>query len=391
MYRYLSRLLASELEVLSFCLDVKIAEEIELILVKVVQKEISAKTAQAQIQTILKAKNLESENEINTENFKENLGNLENKKIEVEIQAETEIQNQKKMKKSPKNSVENSIKISKNSQNENLEVGNLENDIKKTESESEIENSKNQKPKNEQNFSLDLEAQNPEENLHLATASLRAPVGYHLPNAMKKMDEKNPLLTKFGGHPCAAGFSANAENLDKIKQNLSREIAAQNTGESSQKSFVNKTFKTKIPTFLKTKTAQKNLIWLNLPELNLQFLRDVCQLEPFGQDFAMPNFVFQVPLVNSKLQGKRYFNEFALGRQKKLGPLYFWLGKEQKHIKIEIADLKITVFGIDNFLKEKLNNPQEEIISLWLECRISQNTWQEKTTLELLAQEIWME
>lgn len=324
MYQYLSQFLSQDLAVLSYCLEVKIADELESILSKLAKNDLDLETAHRQIKKILK-----------------------NAEV-VNFETSTEIENPKEIEE------------------------NLEND---TESEAE-------------NFSLDLES---EENSHLATASLRAPAGYHLPDAMKSVQEKHKILEKFGGHPGAAGFSARPTNLEKIKQKLSAEIASQNTTQTNPVSFVNKSFKVKIPAFLKTKTYQKNLIWLNLKELNLQFLREVCLLEPFGQDFAMPNFIFQVPIINSKLQGKKYFNEFAQSRQKKLGALFFWLGKEQKHIKIEVNDVKITIFGISDFLKEKLNNPQDEVINIWLECRISQNTWQSKTTLELLAQEVWLE
>ena len=398
MYPNLSQFLAAELEVLSFCLETNIAQEIEEILVKIAQKELKADKAFVQITKIIKNQNLkiESENPSDVQKLEmetqKNLTNLDSKSSNSDQKSQPktrkiDIENSSNQEKNPKKlKINQKIKIL---ETDKIETQKIETDFtKKTTNLNQVENKEIGSQLLKENFSLDLEIESAKD---LATASLRAPVGYHLPNAMKKMNEQNPLLAKFGGHPCAAGFSAKTHNLEQIKKNLSLEISAQKTLETQKKSFVNPTFEGKISSFLKNKTSQKNLIWLNLKELNLQLLREVCQLEPFGQDFAMPNFIFQIPLVNSKLQGKRYFNEFAANRQKKLGPLYFWLGKEQKHIKIEIADLKITVFGIDSFLKEKLNNPKDEIISLWLECRISQNTWQQKTTLELLCQELWME
>ena len=60
------------------------------------------------------------------------------------------------------------------------------------------------------------------------TASLRAPEGYHLPNAMNLCQEEYAeLFNKFGGHPCAAGFSIQKENMSKAKELMTKHLTAQ--------------------------------------------------------------------------------------------------------------------------------------------------------------------
>lgn len=248
-----------------------------------------------------------------------------------------------------------------------------------------------EKEENEENLELEKIDQNDSKNY--ATASLRAPVGYHLPNAMKTVEiQFGKVFEKFGGHPCAAGFSVLSENLPIAKEKLSQIISEQIAPETDQKSYVEANFtkKNPIPEFLKTKTCKKNLIWLTKEELRPEIIKEVWQLEPFGQDFEMPQFMLCLTIINNKLQGKKYFNEFALNRQKKLGVVYTWLGKEQKHLKVEINEVKITIFNIPIDLKKKLLEVDDSKITIWLRTRISQNTWQDATTIELLSEELWL-
>lgn len=335
MYPLLSRFLIDNLEVLAAILEQNIAKELEKILTKIKNKELTVKEGNKQITIIINSKFDSKAEQISSE-------------------------------------IENILKEDP--------------DFPKSQTEkSEIKG---------ENFSLDLESQNNSQNgKNLATASLRAPVGYHLPNAMKTVEIKfGKVFEKFGGHPCAAGFSVLPENLPVAKEKLSQIISEQSCGETDQKNYVEANFikKNPIPEFLQKLASKKNLIWLPTIDLKPELIKEVWQLEPFGQDFEMPQFMLCLTIINSKLQGKKYFNEFALNRQKKLGVVYTWLGKEQKHLKLTINEVKITVFNISNDLKKRLLEVDDSKITIWLRTRISQNTWQDATTIELLSEELWL-
>ena len=348
MYSLLSKFLIDNLEVLAAILEQNIAGNLEEILVKIKNKELTTKEGNKQIMIIINSKFSDSDSKI-----EENSSDLEN--------SENTIYKQEKYGK-------------KLLEEEKFEI--------KNETESKIKG---------ENFSLDLDSKN---DKSLATASLRAPVGYHLPNAMKLVESQfGKVFEKFGGHPCAAGFSILPENLSIAKEKLSQIISEQIVAQSDQKNYVGNDFAKQnlIPEFLQNLKGKKNLIWLPTKELKLDIIKEVWQLEPFGQDFEMPQFMLCLTIINSKLQGKKYFNEFALNRQKKLGVVYTWLGKEEKHLKLTVGDIKITVFNISLELKKKLLEVDDSKIKIWLQTRISQNTWQDKTTIELLSEELWLE
>ena len=370
MYPLLSRFLVNNLEVLGFCLEQNIADNLEKILEKLAEKKIKSQKANQEILAIINSKF--DRNTINqSQNLSKNLGKAEKNEIESLKKAEKTVEKVEKI-------------VGKNKLNS-----------KSTELNQELEKNEANTPKGV-NFSLDLEEQNDSQNgaKNLATASLRAPVGYHLPNAMKLAEEKfGQIFEKFGGHPCAAGFSVTVDNLELAKEKLSRVISEQLAPKDSQKSYIDPVFakQNPIPEVLSKLAGKKNLIWLPVRELTPEIIKEVWLLEPFGQDFEMPQFMLCLTIINSKLQGKKYFNEFALKKQKKLGVVYNWLGKEQKHLKIDVGDVKITVFNIPLELKKKLLEQDDSKIKIWLRTRINQNTWQDKTTIELLNEELWLE
>ena len=377
MYPLLSKFLIDNLEVLAAVFEQNIAGELEKILTKIKDKELTIKKGNAEIVKIINSRfgsKINSKNEEipnKTENFNNHFEQKTN---------EQKVGQNKNWQKNSNNLQNNSPSYLQNLV-ENSDLAQNKNETKR-----EIKG---------ENFSLDLEISKSEnDSKNCATASLRAPVGYHLPNAMKTVEiQFGKVFEKFGGHPCAAGFSILSENLPVAKEKLSQIISEQVVQDTDQKNYVDFLFlkQNPIPEFLKTKTCKKNLIWLPTKEIKPEIIKEVWQLEPFGQDFEMPQFMLCLTIINSKLQGKKYFNEFALNRQKKLGVVYTWLGKENKHLKLTINEVKITVFNIPVDLKKKLLEVDDSKITIWLRTRISQNTWQDATTIELLSEELWLE
>jgi len=218
-----------------------------------------------------------------------------------------------------------------------------------------------------------------------ASSSLRAPEGFHLPLAMKEAGEE--LFEKFGGHPGAAGFSAKYENLEKIKQGMQAAFAKQFEQQNMpETSFLPDFLKNKdLPEGIKNLQYDKKYIWTDFSQLSAQNLQSIWQLDPFGIDFPLPIFIFKLSSWNLK-----------------------WLGNEQKHLKlmppqINIVDnmganTTITAFNIDNkirdyFLEHQNQNSNQSSSQdfnqeIWICAKPSQNTWNNKTTHELIAEEI---
>lgn len=197
----------------------------------------------------------------------------------------------------------------------------------------------------------------------LAVASLRAPEGYHLAEGLK---EVSGLLEKFGGHPGAAGFSAKVENLREVKETLLQVLAQQ----SQDILKPNQNFAThldSLPEKLSELTHLPHLIWIQPEHLEPALLEKTWLLDPFGQDLPMPRFIFEIKNYSVR-----------------------WLGQENKHIKLTFESSQtVTIF---NLLPENRNyfiqpNPDTR---LWVEAKITQNTWNGSTKNELVAENLWI-
>ncbi len=207
-----------------------------------------------------------------------------------------------------------------------------------------------------------------------AVASLRAPEGYHLVEAMQTVED---YLEKFGGHPGAAGFSAKDDSLKKISLGLGVAFKKQSENlEGVKNNFAGKDFKNILPKDLEYLTKEKNLIWLESGFLNEEFLKKVLMMDPFGQDFPVPEFVTKLSSFKFK-----------------------FLGNENKHIKVFFGDsnMSAVVFGLDENQKREFLDLQNEFYykeiegkNLWLKLRLTQNVWNGSTKLELLASKIWL-
>jgi single-stranded-DNA-specific exonuclease len=201
-----------------------------------------------------------------------------------------------------------------------------------------------------------------------ASASLRAPEGYHLPNAISDCGE---LIQKGGGHPGAAGFSADISNLPQIRSAMSASLQSQLTSEQQEKEIYTpdwvdiSSFESKTINRLQT---QKNLIWLKKDQLTSQLLQEILNLDPYGQDFPMPALMVQLGTTDFSFK---------------------FLGNDQKHVKFNLPNgLTITAFNIKDDLKSTLLKSTDS--QFWCTLKVSQNTWRDKTTLELIAENIWI-
>ncbi|MEI6728651.1 MAG: DHHA1 domain-containing protein [bacterium] len=200
-----------------------------------------------------------------------------------------------------------------------------------------------------------------------ASASLRAPSGFHLPKAMNAVQEIEELFEKSGGHPGAAGFTTKSKNLVKIKELMSQELGKQGQNfEVVEADYVPEGMQ--IPVELDPLRSQKNLIWLNLDEVTPTFLKEITLLDPYGQDFPYPFIIFKT-------------SSFTLR----------WMGQEQNHTKITFNITQTaTLFRVDEQTKKDLIQGEIEGRGIWLMAKISQNTWNGKTSLELIAEKCWV-
>jgi len=201
-----------------------------------------------------------------------------------------------------------------------------------------------------------------------ATASLRAPEGYNLVKAMGKLDPS--LLDKFGGHPGAAGFTTNPGKLEAIENDLVGALSEQEeTLQDIETSFIPWDYQYTIPVKLEKLKTKKNLIWLNKEILTPQFLSETMSLDPFGQDFPFPQFVF--PLSHYSIK---------------------FLGQDEKHAKIFFSGQQVTAFNLDKEIvqefKKNINEQQLNTKEIWVIAKISQNTWNGSTKNELVAEKI---
>ncbi len=196
-----------------------------------------------------------------------------------------------------------------------------------------------------------------------AVASLRAPEGFHLPEAMKQASQ---WLTKFGGHPGAAGFTCNTVDLPKVKEILQQVLAhqAQNLTKPNQV-FVPDNFT--VPPQLQVLSTNPSYIWLTVNDLNTDLLQKVWNLDPFGQDFPIPKFVFNLESYSLR-----------------------WLGQEGRHIRINLKpEISVTIFNLDEQIKQQflqINLPK----NIWLEAKLTQNTWNGNTRNDLVAERVWV-
>ncbi|MGE3726951.1 MAG: DHH family phosphoesterase [Candidatus Sericytochromatia bacterium] len=125
----------------------------------------------------------------------------------------------------------------------------------------------------------------------LAKASVRAPEGFHVLEALQHCDE---LFLKYGGHAQAGGFSISVSNFAALKQRLEDYYRFLGAPQSRPKAELE----------------------LNLKAVDMDLWKDLQHLAPFGAGNPLPSFVsFNVPLqkVMPDRKGLHLFAEFSSG------------------------------------------------------------------------------
>jgi single-stranded-DNA-specific exonuclease len=202
-----------------------------------------------------------------------------------------------------------------------------------------------------------------EENGKIVGSS-RAPEGYNLPLSFESGKE---LFEKAGGHPGAAGFTYSKEVEDEIKIVVKKALSKQKREISkSQKSDI-KNDTAALPEHVQNTLIKKHVLLVDEHIITKSFLAEASLLDPFGQDFPYPHFLFRVES-----------NEFR------------WLGQEQKHIKFSIGTERIscTGFFLEGEKKQAIEDYLESKKDLYLLVKISQKTWNGITNLELIVEKI---
>jgi len=125
----------------------------------------------------------------------------------------------------------------------------------------------------------------------IAKASVRAPEGFHVLQALQHCDE---LFIKYGGHAQAGGFSISVTHMAALKQRLEdyyRMLGAPQLRPQAE-------------------------LELNLKNVNMGLWEDLQRLAPFGAGNPLPSFVsYNVPLqkVMPDRKGLHLFAEFSAG------------------------------------------------------------------------------
>ena len=205
------------------------------------------------------------------------------------------------------------------------------------------------------------------------TASLRAPEGYNLPVAMSNCQTQHPsLFDKFGGHPCAAGFTISDPRNLPIAKNLMLENLKEQ-GKSMINTATSYNGKIITPQAMKDLVYRPEILWLNEDEITKDFLVEIMQMDPFGQDFPLPMLAFEVlpPTINNKK----------------------WLGQDQKHIKLVTKNnCTLTFFNLteefSNFFKDSSQSSQPK---LWVTAKPSQNCWNNTRTIEMVVDKVFVD
>ncbi len=194
-----------------------------------------------------------------------------------------------------------------------------------------------------------------------AVASLRAPKGFHLVQAIKTAEN---WLVKFGGHAEAAGFTCKLTELPVVKN-----LIIQNLIEQAQIKLVPTTKFTpenfNLPSVLEPLSYEPQYIWLQPHDLQPELLQQIWLLDPFGQDFPIPKFIFPLNFTNPK-----------------------WFGERGQHLKVHLhSNINLTWFNVSETIKFQLGSA---IQSVWLATKLAQNPWNGELRHDLIVDQFWL-
>jgi single-stranded-DNA-specific exonuclease len=199
---------------------------------------------------------------------------------------------------------------------------------------------------------LSIDPEHPES----VSASLRAPEGYHWPHILAKLSPG--LLTKFGGHPQAAGFGTSSKNVSQIYTELQLLI------KKPEIIVGKKWYEGQLPKELESLAVDSSMLILkDVPSET--FLSEVWQLDPFGQDLPFPGIVFKLPTGTVQ-----------------------WM-KEQQHAKLLSGDIGLLWFNLADQDRMYIESWGKGA-TLWVQTQITQNAWKGTLKHELIIQKAWL-
>ncbi|WP_129045047.1 single-stranded-DNA-specific exonuclease RecJ [Companilactobacillus metriopterae] len=172
-----------------------------------------------------------------------------------------------------------------------------------------------------------------DKNENLYKGSGRSPEGFNLFEAMNKYRE---LLSSFGGHSQACGFSIDVDNLDEFQEKIQAEVANQNFDV----------------------TADPEKIYdleLSVNQLTLELIESISKLAPFGYGNPKPviqlkNVTIDQPQAIGK--DKSHIKFFTRQNVHQVGSIGFKMFKEVQEISNQSCDVYGTL-GINEWAGKK--------------------------------------
>lgn len=160
----------------------------------------------------------------------------------------------------------------------------------------------------------------------------------------KALDNHRDLFVAFGGHKQAAGMTLTVENVVAVKQ-VMIEFIAENQIDMNQKTTLNLTASVKFD------------------QVNLETIKNLSKLAPFGMDFPKPKFLLE---------------DFDIAQARSMG-------KDNSHLKLKLKQgeqqLDAVYFGHGSEAQEFLQNEIQLVGSL------SSNTWNGQTSVQLMVED----
>ena len=182
--------------------------------------------------------------------------------------------------------------------------------------------------------------------------SARATEGYDLVELLSQCDG---VLAKFGGHAQAAGYTVKTGKITQFQNLLSEALAKFSPKVREVEQYLTTEELNELPKEIQVYGQVKNILYLSQSELDEKTLSAVWKMDPFGQDFPVPQFLVKV-------------SDYS----------YKTMGKDQDHYKIEQGGVALTMF----YVKPKFRKMITERKELWCLVKPSINFFRGVTKYE---------
>ncbi len=171
----------------------------------------------------------------------------------------------------------------------------------------------------------------------VVTASLRSPACYHITEGLGRFAD---AFISFGGHAQAAGCSFKAEHIDSVREQLCVDVRERCSSDELYP------------------TSYYDIVLLP-SAITLDTVRALKSLEPFGPGNPEPRFI----LPNAELSFLRT------------------VGSDQSHLQAKLGMLPVIGFGLAHTIPS-IKGPVDLLV------RLGENTWNERTTPQLILEDI---